>query len=332
MSFENFHKIFHKKGKFFNQNYGLSMNFEGGRRGITADLKRLGINTKIISFSDLTTIGVGGEPYAFAFPRNIDEVKKLFEYIIEKEIPFIPVGNGSKLIVRDGKIPRLAVSFNLFESHNEVEWKDHFKVYASAGTSLQFIVACGIKKGFEGVEKISGIPGCIGGAIKKNAGTKFGSISDFVENVEVLSLNNGSFEIKKVEPKFEYRWSSIGDNQIILSATLKFKKAKPTEVKSKVSEYLKRRYETQPLTAKTCGCIFKNPPQAPAGKIIDELGLKGFRLSKRARISPVHANFIENENSAPAAEIYELIDYVKEKAREQRKIELEEEAVLLKDI
>jgi UDP-N-acetylmuramate dehydrogenase len=114
--------------------------------------------------------------------------------------------------------------------------------------------------------------------------------------VEVLTISDGNFCIEKIKPKFSYRWSSIKDNQIVLSVSMRFKKTKPTEVRDKVSRYLKKRFETQPVNSKTFGCIFKNPPNGEsAGKIIDELGLKGFRLTKRIKISSIHANFLENE-------------------------------------
>jgi UDP-N-acetylmuramate dehydrogenase len=197
---------------------------------------------------------------------------------------------------------------------------------------IVFLVALGIKKGFEGVEKIAGIPGCVGGAVKVNAGTRLGCISDFVEDVEVLNISDGNFWVEKIKPNFGYRWSSIKDNQIVLSVSMRFKKAKPTEVRDKVSRYLKRRFETQPVNSKTFGCIFKNPPNGEsAGKIIDELGLKGFRLTKRVKISSIHANFLENEGGACFQEAEELINYVKEKVKQERKIELEEEVIKLCD-
>lgn len=309
------------------------MPFDEERRGVISDLSRLKIENKILRFSDVTSVGIGGEPYAFAFPRSRDELKKLLEYVVSKEIPFWIIGNSTKILVKDGKLPVLSIALNRLDKQEIQDKKDHYILNAEAGSSLSFVVACGIKLGFKLVETISGIPGSIGGAIKKNAGTKAGDISMFVESVETMSISNGSIEINTRKPQFGYRTSDIKSNEIVLSATLKFQKCKPQETKEKVSAYLKRRYETQPINTKNFGCIFLNPPNGePAGKIIDELGLKGFRISKRAKISNVHANFIENEDRAPFAEVYCLINEVKERVKRERGIELKEEVVILDNL
>jgi len=309
------------------------MRFEEERRGILSDFRQFKkIETKILKFADTTSIGIGGEPYCFVFPRTLEDLESLMEYIISKQIPFWVIGNGTKILVRDGKIGRVAVSLARFDFQQCTEDKQSVSVKVGAGTSLQFLVALGIKKGLDGVEKITGIPGCVGGAIKVNAGTRLGTISEFVEDVEVLTLFDGTFKIERLKPEFAYRWSSIGPNQIILSANFKFKKTDPARVKDKVSKYLKKRFETQPVNSKTFGCMFKNPPNGEsAGKIIDELGLKGFRLTKRIKVSSIHANFVENEGGACFQEAYELINYVKDKVKQERKIELEEEVIKLCD-
>ncbi len=308
------------------------MLFDGERRAIMSDLRQLKIDAKIIKFSDITYVGIGGEPYSFVFPRTLQDLEKIVGYVTSHDIPFWVIGNGTKLLVRDGKIPRLVISLSRFDLQEEKDNGDSFTLRLGAGVSLQFVVACGIKKGFKGVEALAGIPGCIGGAVKMNAGTRIGSISDFIQSVQVLTISNGRTKLEEIKPEFKYRWSSIKDNQIVLSATLTFKKEKPVKVRDEVSKYLKKRFETQPVSAKTFGCIFKNPENGEsAGKIIDELGLKGFRLTKRARVSPIHANFIENEGDACFAEVDELIKYVKDKVKQERKIELEEEVVRLLD-
>lgn len=309
------------------------MPFDEERRGIVSDLGRLRIENKIIKFSDVSYVGVGGEPYVFAFPKNVDELKKLIEYIISKEIQFWVVGNSTKLLARDGKIPKIAISLAKLDKQELYDKKDRFVLKVGAGTSLSFVIACGIKNGFQSAEVISGIPGSVGGAVKKNAGTKSGSISEFLEEVDVLSTSNGNFEIKTKKPSFGYRTSDISDSEILISATLSFKKSKPSEVKEKVSSYLKRRYQTQPINTKNFGCIFLNPSEGePAGKIIDELGLKGFRMSKRVKISNIHANFVENEGGASFVEVLQLINEVKERVKNERKIELKEEVVILNDL
>jgi UDP-N-acetylmuramate dehydrogenase len=308
------------------------MRFDEERRGILCDLKNLGVDSKILRFSDITTVGIGGEPYCFVFPKTLQDIQKVLEYIHKNQIPFWVVGNGSKLLVRDGKIPRVVVSLHRFEFCKEWEDENYFYVSLGSGVSLQFLVALGIKRGFEGVEKISGIPGCIGGAIKMNAGTRLGSISEFVQNVEVITMSNGEINIEKIKPDFGYRCSSIQNNQIILSASFRFGKAKPGDVRDKVSKYLKKRFETQPVNSKTFGCIFKNPDNGEsAGKIIEEVGLKGFKMTKRVKISSLHANFIENEGGACFQEADDLINYVKEKVKEKKKLTLQEEVVKFVD-
>ena len=130
--------------------------FDRERRGILSDLRQLGLGSisKILKFEDITSVEVGGEPYAFVFPRNMQELEKVMEYIMKQEIPFWIVGNGTKLLVKDGKLSRLVISLNRFDFQSEKNGRSDFTLTLGAGVSLQFVVAYGIKKGLEGVEKI----------------------------------------------------------------------------------------------------------------------------------------------------------------------------------
>jgi UDP-N-acetylmuramate dehydrogenase len=171
-----------------------------------------------------------------------------------------------------------------------------------------------------GLEPLVGIPGSLGGAVKMNAGAFGVTIADFLEELEIFSLKEGFKTIRKKEINFNYRFSSIRDDELIVSAVLILEKKGKPEL---IQKYLKMRNEKFPK-GKSLGCIFKNPEELPAGKLIEATGLKNFRVND-AVISEKHANFILNLGKAKFLDVYELIQIIKERVYERFNILLTEE-------
>jgi len=178
----------------------------------------------------------------------------------------------------------------------------------------------------EGMEFISGIPGCVGGLLKMNAGAFGNEISNLVEWINVYSPYTGSLSLKREDLKFSYRKLELSDDFVILGAGFCLKRGNKIAMKNKIEEYLQLRKEKQPLGQPSCGSVFKNPKEGPAGKIIEEVGLKGYQVGG-ARISDIHANFIINTGNATAKDILTLIELIKQRVWIKKGITLEEEVV-----
>jgi len=181
--------------------------------------------------------------------------------------------------------------------------------------------------GWTGVEALSAIPGSLGGAVYMNAGTKDGSISDVIESVWVIEGEKEKCLDSKLL-KFGYRSVNIPRNHPVVKVRIKLRVSDKEKVREKIQEFLSYRKETQPLTSRSSGCIFKNTQKISAGKLIDDLGLKGVRV-RGAKISEKHANFIVNTGSATAKDVLALIELVKEKVKEERNILLEPEVIII---
>jgi UDP-N-acetylmuramate dehydrogenase len=178
-----------------------------------------------------------------------------------------------------------------------------------------------VQKGLSGIEVLTGIPGSIGGAIKMNAGGKFGDIASAVELVTIMDIQGNIFEKKKPELVFDYRRTNIAA-KFILSAHLDLSPADPEQIMRTVKEMWIYKKNTQPLNTRNCGCIFKNPKNTSAGALIDKAGLKGLRIGG-AVVSDKHANFIIAEKGCTSRDVLRLIEAVKQRVKEQFNIVLE---------
>ncbi|MEO0087442.1 MAG: UDP-N-acetylmuramate dehydrogenase, partial [candidate division WOR-3 bacterium] len=197
-----------------------------------------------------------------------------------------------------------------------------FKV--GAGMGLASLILKLRNLSVSGLEPLIGIPGTVGGAIKMNAGAFGFSISDFVKEIEVFSFKEGFKILKKEKINFDYRFSSIGEDELIISATFELKKDNYNNL---IEKYLRIRNEKFPK-GKSLGCIFKNPVGLIAGELIEKAGLKNFRIGD-AIISDKHANFIINIKRAKFLDVYEMIQIVKEKVQKKFNVLLEEEIKIM---
>jgi UDP-N-acetylmuramate dehydrogenase len=196
-------------------------------------------------------------------------------------------------------------------------------VHVGAGSRLARLVGALADWGLSGAEGLSGIPGTVGGALVMNAGTREGETGPLVRQVWALSPAGDPLTLSGPECGFAYRSSGLG-GRVLLGAELLLGPARAAEVRERTDQLLARRRESQPRGPRTAGCVFKNPPGKSAGALLDKLGCKGLSRGE-ARVSEVHANFIEARQGATAADIRWLVEEMRRRAREERGVELETE-------
>mgnify|MGYP000031290449 FL=1 len=185
-----------------------------------------------------------------------------------------------------------------------------------------------LSRSLSGLEFAVGIPGSVGGAISMNAGTRTEWIGSLVEDVVTFDPASGIKHYAGSEITWGYRECSLPRNEIILECVLKLKPAPKADIRDRMERYLTRRKRTQPMGRASCGSVFRNPPDASVGKLIEDCGLKGFSIGG-AEVSPVHANFIVNNGTASADDVAAVIRHVHGKVREAYGIELRPEVKFL---
>lgn len=276
-----------------------------------------------------TSIGVGGVADALVFPHSRDELRKIISCLRDCNIPFIPVGNWTNMIVKDGGYRGVIISLQHLNHVTRSERNaSHVLIDAEAGVSLSEIVRSSADESLTGIEFCAGIPGSVGGAVRMNAGAYGNEIKDVIETVDVMIVNGSISEFKRAALPFEYRNLEIPEGAIIVSALFLLTKGVKEKIQERIREILDIRKEKHPLEYRNAGSIFKNPKGLPAGQIIDALGLKGTRIGG-AQISEKHGNFIVNTRNATAKDILALIDTVQKRVWEERGIRLEPEVRII---
>ena len=273
-----------------------------------------------------TTMRVGGAARVYAEPANESDLKVLLRAAAKHGVPVHPLGRGSNLIVADAGVDGLVVS--MAHAHwSEFTPKDEGRVWVGSGLRLKNLCGLAAKAGLVGFEFLEGIPGNVGGALRMNAGAMGGWMFDIVEEVRLMNRQGDVVTLKKADMHVTYRHCADLDQAIALGALLRPASAADADtVNRQIDVYRKKRQESQPREP-SAGCIFKNPPNGSAGKLIDESGLKGERIGD-AEVSPVHANFIVNRGRATGAEVMALVQQVRRKVQASRGVTLEPEAQL----
>ena len=273
-----------------------------------------------------TSIGVGGMADVLIFPGSTEEFSQIIFYLRDCNVPFIPVGNCTNLIVRDGGYRGVLVSLKELTA---IDYQpSSISIYAEAGVPLFEIVNLSIKESLTGMEFCAGIPGSVGGGVKMNAGAFGSELKDIVKTV---SLMNGRGETKvavKDELNFEYRNLDLPEGTVILGAKFLLTKGSGEKIQERVSEIISMRKQKHPLEHRSAGSIFKNLPDISAGKIIDDVGLKG-KKAGGAKISEIHGNFIVNSGGGKAKDIISLIDMARKRVWEERGVHLETEVKII---
>jgi UDP-N-acetylmuramate dehydrogenase len=275
-----------------------------------------------------TTFGVGGPCDLMVWVSNAEALKEVVTLVRTHSVPVVLLGNGSNLLVRDGGIPgvvlRLADDFRVIDVEGS-------KVSAGAGAGLAEVVGRATSQGVCGLDFLAGIPGTVGGAVATNAGSRDVWVSHRLVAINVLAPDLKEVVLAEGDVEFGYRRCSLDREWIITGAVLAGYPGSVEEARRGVENHLDGRRATQPSGLATAGCVFKNPPGDSAGRMIDEVGMKGHRVGG-AQVSTLHANWIVNTGGATASEILALIDLIVERVKERYGSELELEiGVLGKD-
>jgi UDP-N-acetylenolpyruvoylglucosamine reductase len=272
-----------------------------------------------------TTLRVGGPADLFIEPANEADLAISLRFCAQKILPVFILGRGSNLLVRDGGFRGAVVCLSQPE-FSRIQLAAN-RVTCGAGAKLKAVAVEARRHGLSGLEFLEGIPGTVGGALRMNAGAMGSATFETIESVRIMDFAGNVFERPNAELRVEYRCCQDLKQNLALSAVFRAQPASPELVERRMAEFSKKRWASQPA-APSAGCIFKNPETIPAGKLIDELGLKGTRVGG-AMVSLEHGNFIVNDSQATAADVLELIEQIKARARAGRGIELRTEVEII---
>ena len=260
------------------------------------------------------------------FPDDLGTLILFLNFLKENNLKYMILGNGSNIIFKNDFYDGVVIKLDRL---NDIVF-DEAKVEVGAGYSLVKLSLECLKRSISGFEFASGIPGAIGASIAMNAGAYNTSMSDIVEEVKVITPDLEIITMTNEELEFSYRDSFIKRNKdyIIVSAKLQLCMGNSEEIEDLISSRRVKRMESQPLDAPSAGSVFRNPDGFYAGKLIEDCGLKGYRIGD-AMVSEKHANFIINVGNATGNDIVNLINYIKEKVKEKYDVDLVEEQLII---
>jgi len=279
-----------------------------------------------VALSDFTTWKVGGPAQWFAEPAERAELQQLAGWAIREGLVFRCIGAGSNLLIADAGLAGLTLCNRRLQGSQldaSAGW-----VEAEAGEPIPTLARKAARAGLHGLEWAVGIPGTVGGAVVMNAGAQGGCTAEWLHSVQVLdpARPETPFTLLAEELAFAYRHSRLQEEPLlVLSARFRLEAGHdPAEISARTSANLHSRTSTQPYQQPSCGSVFRNPEPQKAGRLIEELGLKGLRLGG-AEVSPIHANFIVNTGNASADDIDALIRNVQQRVQEERGVALHPE-------
>jgi UDP-N-acetylmuramate dehydrogenase len=280
--------------------------------------------TPAVSLAELTYLGIGGTTHLLSIHRH-DAIPDLLKLLDSHAVPHKFLGGGSNLLVIDGELPFVVLQLASPDPDVVIEGNTaHVDAAADLGRTVTFCA----KHNLGGMEGLIGVPGTVGGALRMNAGAYGTQIGSYVREVTLYRAADRSIETLRGEQiSFEYRHTSFAPDDMMLTVKLELPSKPYPEILQGIRICNEKRRASQPLGQKSAGCIFKNPPGASAGRMIDELGLKGFAVGD-ARVSDRHANFFINAGHASAADMLALIAGVREKVRAAFGVNLENEVVV----
>ncbi|MDX2079592.1 MAG: UDP-N-acetylmuramate--L-alanine ligase [Terrimicrobiaceae bacterium] len=272
-----------------------------------------------------TTMRIGGPAQFWAEPESEEGFAELVRHCFDEGIPFMVMGRGSNLLVRDGGIPGVVAHLARGEFLRH-EINDN-EITAGVGVKFKQLSALARNAGLGGFEWMEGIPGNVGGGLRMNAGAMGVQTFDQVVRLRFCDQDGNIFTRTPAEMEVHYRSVPMLRENYALSAVLRGVPTPVEEIDRKIGESVAKRRSSQPVAA-SAGCIFKNPEAIPAGKLIEELGFKNFKVGC-ARVSDVHGNFIVNDGGATADDVLTLIGEIKAAAERTRGISLETEVQIV---
>ncbi len=278
-----------------------------------------------VPLAPYTTFQIGGPARYFIVAKTKSDVTEGIAFAKEKQLPWFVLGGGSDILVSDNGFRGMVIKSEFTAVAFDEE---QGTVTAGSGVRLSRIITQAAHMGLAGLEFAIGVPATVGGAVWANLGARGKEIKDFFVQATVLDENGEQHTMKVEECAFGYRESVFKHRPYtILDATFQLQREDSETIKTRVQELSALRKETQDIAAKCAGCVFRNPKDQTteaAAKLIDDVGLKGFRIGG-AQVSPIHANFIINTGTATAEDVMILISLVKQKVRDTKGVQLMEE-------
>lgn len=276
-----------------------------------------------------TSLGIGGKAEIFARPESEEALSALLASGLQLPVCFL--GGGTNLLLPDGDIKALFISTAALKGIEVLAEGSRPVLSVRAGEPLKSVLAFCMKRGFGGLEPLAGIPGSFGGAVAGNAGAHGAQMKDFIRRVHVMDARGGITAVTNERMGFRYRGSCLLDDGVftkggglVIKAEVMLGEGDPAEIKKMMLENFELKKKTQPLSERSAGCVFKNPPGYSAGKLIDEAGLKGARVGG-IEVSAVHANFFINKGDGRADDFLKLMDKVAREVKERTGVLLEPE-------
>ncbi len=265
---------------------------------------------------EYTSFKIGGPADVVVEPSDIEDLCLVVLQARARKIPLFVVG-GTNLLVRDGGIRGIVVSLARLRGIKEELGS---VLYAEGGVGMPTLIGYAIRHSLAGLEWAAGIPGTVAGCVVMNAGTKLGEMKDSVKALRMVNMKGQIVDLEAAQVKFEYRRALL-PRGIVVGVWLQLKQGVRSEIERVVKDYLHYRRDTQPLAMPSAGCVFKNPPNDSAGRLIEVCGLKGVRVGD-AEVSMKHANFMVNRGQASAADVMALIGKVRSEIRRRAGVRL----------
>lgn len=279
-----------------------------------------------VSLKNLCTYGTGGTAKYLYHPKSNNELIDIIKQLDSSNVKWYIIGSGSNVIFPDEPFDGALIKLDLMQ---DIVFKDG-SVIVSSGVLLSTLINKMLDHKYVNLAPLMGIPGTVGGAIVDNAGS-YGT--DTFSNLEEIFLLNNNYEIEHIPSdsvRHGNRYSEFkGYNSVILGAKFKCVPGDVREARKLITENVTKRAQTQPLEFRNAGSVFKNPEGFSAGALIEQCGLKGFRIND-AMVSEKHANFIINVRNATSHDILELIDVVRDTVKQKKGIDLELEQIIIK--
>jgi UDP-N-acetylmuramate dehydrogenase len=290
-----------------------------------ARLKELGVELRPgVSLTEKTSLEIGGTTDEILL-RQYDTIPEVMRLLADENIPYKFLGGGTNVLVADGELPYVVLHLPSVQSGMRIEGNTAF---VDASADLGGMVTFCAKNDLGGMEGLIGVPGSVGGALRMNAGAYGTQIGTHVREVELYRAASGQLEtLRGDDIRFDYRHTSFAPDDVMLRVKLELPSKPFKEILAGIKVCNEKRRSSQPLNQKSAGCIFKNPPGGSAGRMIDELGLKGHRVGD-AMVSDRHANFFVNTANASCSDMLKLIDDVRERVRAANGVELENEVIV----
>jgi UDP-N-acetylmuramate dehydrogenase len=290
-----------------------------------AQLKELGAQLRPgVSLTELTSLGIGGTTDQILLSRY-ESIPQVMRLLASENIPHKFLGGGTNVLIADGELPYVILHLPKANPGMRVEGS---VAYVDASADLGGMVTFCAKHDLGGMEGLIGVPGSVGGALRMNAGAYGTQIGPHVREVELYRAASGEIEtLRGDDIRFDYRHTSFAPEDVMLRVKLELPSKPFKEILAGIKVCNEKRRSSQPLNQKSAGCIFKNPAGGSAGRMIDELGLKGHRVGD-AMVSDRHANFFVNTDRATCSDMLKLIDDVRQRVHAANGVELENEVIL----